>query len=78
MRSEKTEFFDIGRANSAAKTNLFHKKTVAILPEKLGLLNDYSGKNKNAVIRLKKMTALLGVGTCYYGSCFAGSSFSEL
>jgi hypothetical protein len=27
---------------------------VAILPEKLGLLNDYSGKNKNAVIRLKK------------------------
>jgi len=27
---------------------------VVILPEKLGLLNDYSGKNKNAVIRLKK------------------------
>lgn len=29
-------------------------KTATILPEKLGLLNDYSGKNKNAVIRLKK------------------------
>ena len=54
MRSEKTEFFDIGRANGAARTKFFHKKTVTILPEKLGLLNDYSGKNKNAVIRLKK------------------------
>jgi len=26
VRSEKTEFFDIGRANGAARTKFFHKK----------------------------------------------------
>ena len=54
MRSEKTEFFLILDEPMAPQKQIYFIKTAAILPEKLGLLNDYSGKNKNAVIRLKK------------------------